>query len=97
MLCRKDRGSVQGGSNQAADPMWEKIWKTNCPNKVKHFLWRFAHNIHPPRRNLARRGMKLDTKCPVCNQLDEDEGHLFLKCKLAKQVCQEWDKLKDLV
>jgi hypothetical protein len=102
MLRRKDRGSAQGGSNQAADPIWEKIWKTKCPNKVKHFVWRFAQNSHPLRRNLARRGMKLDTKCPVCSRLDEDGGHLFFKCKLAKHVwCElklekEWDELKDL-
>jgi hypothetical protein len=29
--------------------------------------------------------MKIPTRCPVCDQL-EDGGHLFLKCKLAKQL-----------
>jgi hypothetical protein len=57
-----------------------------CPNKIKHFAWRLVHNSHPLRINLARRGMKIDTKCPLCQRLDEDGGHLFLKCKMAKQV-----------
>lgn len=102
LLRRKDSGSAQGGSNREADPLWEKLWKSKCPNKVKHFIWRLAHNSRPLRRNLVRRGMKIDTKCPVCNRLDEDGGHLFLKCKLAKNVWRELqldhecDKLKDL-
>ena len=26
----------------------------------------------------------VETKCPVCNRLDEGGAHLFLKCKLAQ-------------
>jgi hypothetical protein len=46
--------------------------------------------------------MKIDTICPVCNCFDEDGGHLFLKCKLAKNIWrelkleQECDRLHDL-
>lgn len=49
--CREDRlrraegGRAQGGSSQGVNPIWEKIWKVNCPNKVKHFLWRFAYIV----------------------------------------------------
>jgi hypothetical protein len=35
--------------------------------------------------NIARRGVDLDTRCAVCNKFFEDGGHLFLKCKYAKQ------------
>jgi hypothetical protein len=24
-----------------------KFWKVQCPPKVHHFLWSFAHNSHP--------------------------------------------------
>jgi hypothetical protein len=30
--------------------------------------------------------MEIDTVCPVCARSSEDGGHLFFKCKLAKQV-----------
>ncbi|XP_066373674.1 uncharacterized protein [Miscanthus floridulus] len=30
--------------------------------------------------------MDIDTKCPVCARDSEDGGHLFFKCRLAKQV-----------
>lgn len=97
IICREERlqnserGRANGGSSHGMDPVWDKIWKLDCPNKVKHFVWRLAHNSHPLRRNLFRRGMKIDTKCPVRDRLDEDGGHLFLKCKFAKQV---WRELK---
>jgi hypothetical protein len=70
--------------------LWNKIWNIQCANKVKHFMWRFCHNSHPLRMNLKRRGMVLDTRCVVCNRLDEDGGHLFLKCKFMVQV---WEHL----
>jgi hypothetical protein len=101
LLRRKNQGSAQGGSNGIVDPMWAKIWKSKCANKVKHFIWRLAHNSHPLRENLVRRGMKIDTICPVCNRFDEDGGHLFLKCKLAKNIWRElkldreWEKYKE--
>jgi hypothetical protein len=49
------------------------------------FLWGLAHNSLAVRQNLARRGMKDNTRCPMCNRLDEDCRHLFFKCKRAKE------------
>ena len=67
---------------------WHKIWQLKFPNKVKMFIWRLAHNSLPVRRNLARRGVQMDTICPVCHRLDEDCGHLFFKCKRARECWQ---------
>jgi hypothetical protein len=41
--------------------------------------------------NIRRRGIKLDTRCPVCWRLDEDGGHCFLECKY---VCACWRGLQ---
>lgn len=71
------------------EEFWRKLWKLKCPGKIKHFLWRMGHNSLALRVNLRRRGMDLDTKCVMCNRLDEDGGHLFLKCKLVKQLWRE--------
>jgi|UPI0001A83224 hypothetical protein len=60
LLRKKDKGSLQEG---AKVKLIQSGRRSNCPNKVKHFIWRFAHNSHPLRKNLERRGMKLDTKC----------------------------------
>ena len=33
--------------------------------------------------------MKIDTCCSLCQRLDEDGGHLFLRCKEVKGVWRE--------
>ena len=67
---------------------WKDIWQLKCPPKVRHFFWRFTHNSLPLRKNISRRGMEIDTRCPVCWRLDEDgEEHCFLKCKYVKECC----------
>jgi hypothetical protein len=54
-VCRADiirnrvRACQQGGSGTDANGVWKKIWQVKCPNKIKHFLWRMAHNSHPIR------------------------------------------------
>ena len=58
---------------------------------MKHFIWRLAHNSLPLRQNIKRRGVKLDTICPMCHRLDEDGGHLFLKCKCVRQLWRALD------
>ena len=70
---------------------WKHIWDLELPGKVKIFLWRLAHNSLPTRMNIKRKGIELDTRCPVCNRLDEDGGHIFLKCKFVKHVWQALD------
>ena len=82
-LGRDASSSTAASSN--AECNWHKIWQLKFPNKVNMFIWRLAHNSLPVRRNLARRGVKTETVCPVCYRLDEDCGHLFFKCKMAKE------------
>lgn len=45
----------QRGESTTGDPdmsMWRQIWKLECPGKVQHFMWRFAHDSHPLLRNV---------------------------------------------
>jgi hypothetical protein len=80
------RDASSSGSAQGTDGVfaWYKIWQLKFPNKVDMFIWRMVHNSLPVRRNLARRGIELDTVSPVCKRFDEDCGHLFFKCKGAR-------------
>ena len=65
---------------------WYRIWKLQIPNIVKMFMWRLAHNSLPVRKNVSRRGVELDTKCPVCQRLDEDCGHFSLSVNMLNGV-----------
>jgi hypothetical protein len=88
---RKDRRGAQSSSNgtDLENEMWKKLWKLECPGKIKHFLWRFAHNSLALPIGLEKRGMELDTKCVMCERQNEDGCHLFFKCKYAMPVWKE--------
>ena len=74
---------------------WSKIWKLNVQNKIKMFVWRMAHNALQVKLNIARRGVDLDTRCPMCLRSDEDSGHLFFKCKAVK-LCWRLLNMEDI-
>jgi hypothetical protein len=77
------------GTDNSSKFNWQAIWEAPCPLKIQQFLWRLAHNSLPVRKNIQRRGMEIDTICPVCRRLDEDGAHTFLKCKLVKELWKE--------
>jgi hypothetical protein len=70
-------------------PFWAKIWNLKLPAKVRIFIWRLSHNSLPLRMNIKRKKIDLDTRCPMCYRVDEDGGHLFLKCKKVKQIWRQ--------
>lgn len=85
----KIRDQVNGADaspSSASNLNWKKIWKLNVANKVKVFVWQLAHNSLQVKMNIAKRGVILDTLCPVCHRFDEDTGHLLFKCK-DMQLC----------
>lgn len=86
----EDRESSTGGGGSTSEQRvminWCKIWRIPVPNKIKHFLWRLAHNTVAVRANLRRRGMDIDVNCLFCRTKDEDSWHLFFKCKHVKKI-----------
>jgi hypothetical protein len=87
-----ERESLQGQESSSSSNgegtkfEWKKLWALPLPNKVLHFLWRMATYSLPVRMKLKRRGMDVDTRCPVCYRFDEDGGHCFLKCKPVRKL-----------
>jgi hypothetical protein len=63
-----------------------KIWMLLVPNKIKHFIWRLAHNTTPFCASLRRKGMDISPLCPVCRAHHEDGGHSLFKCKRVKEI-----------
>ncbi|WVZ54075.1 hypothetical protein U9M48_004939 [Paspalum notatum var. saurae] len=85
-LVVRRNADASSSTSMQGENIWKSIWNVNVTNKIKMFLWRLAHNSHPVRANIARRGAKIDTLCPMCSRFDEDCGHLFFKCKKVKHV-----------
>ena len=85
----RQRGESSRPPNSAGSNIWKKIWKLPGPPKIKQFVWRVAHNSLALKQNISRRGIRLDTRYPVCFHFDEDGGHCFLKCKAIRQCWRE--------
>jgi len=79
---RSTRGcqSSSGGSVMKEEH-WKGLWKIKCSGKIKHFLWRMAHNSLALRMGLQRRGMEVDTRYVVCQRMNEDGGTCFSSAK----------------
>jgi hypothetical protein len=80
----------ESSSSQLSDERsaWKKIWKLDCPAKTKQFIWRIAHNSLALKMNI-KKGIQLDTRCPICWRFDGDGGHCFLKCKSVKHCWRD--------
>ena len=83
------KGESSNIQRKGESTIWKKIWRLPGPPKIKQLLWRVAHNSLPFKLNIKRRGIFLDTKCPVCARFDEDGAHCFLKCKAVRQCWRE--------
>lgn len=84
-LDRDAASSREVSANNTVKFNWNHIWSLNAPCKVKMFVWRLAHNSLANRMKIKKLGVELDTRCPVCLRLNEDGGHVFLKCKKVKE------------
>lgn len=86
----RQRGEASSIANNPPREMAsKKIWKVPAVPKIRQFLWRVAHNSLAFKLNISRRGVKLDTRCPVCYRFDEDGAHCFMKCKAVRQCWRE--------
>lgn len=69
--------TLSTGSNPTS---WNKL----LPLKVNILMWRLVNERLPTIINLDKRGMDLhSTRCPMCDEDQETELHIFGKCKVA--------------
>lgn len=84
---RNDSAASSSRDGGESEKVWSMIWNMQAPSRLKHFLWRLAHNSLALRLNLKRRGNRVDDdRCFMCARQGEDGGHLFLKCKLVRAL-----------
>ncbi|GJN40511.1 hypothetical protein PR202_gb29733 [Eleusine coracana subsp. coracana] len=64
---------------------WSRLWKSWAPPKCKVFLWLAIRNWCWTADRLAKRGLPHPSKCPLCDQEDEDVQHLLTTCVLPRE------------
>ncbi|GKB67695.1 RNA-directed DNA polymerase, eukaryota [Tanacetum coccineum] len=71
-------------------------WIKSVPIKINVFTWKLHLDRLPTRVNLVRRGVQVSsTLCPICDEEQEDNSHLFFLCDVARDVsrliCRWWN------
>ncbi|KAL4584362.1 hypothetical protein LXL04_008962 [Taraxacum kok-saghyz] len=65
----------------------ETRWNKYMPIKVNVFVWRALLNRIPTRKNLVDKNSDISSLfCPCCELQTEDVSHVFLHCKVARQL-----------
>ncbi len=72
---------------------WKCIWKSKVPPRVNFFIWTAALGKILTADNLRRRHVILVSWCCMCKGDGETIDHLFLHCKVAKEM---WDTVFNL-
>ena len=85
----KGREESPGCSNNSKmTAIWKVIWNLQCPNKVKHFMWRACRNVLPTKQCLLHRKLLTEDKCDFCGD-SESSGHILSGCMIAKETWNE--------
>ena len=72
---------------------WKCIWRSKVPPRVNFFIWTAALGKILTADNLRRRHVILVSWCCMCKGDGETIDHLFLHCKVAKEM---WDTVFNL-
>jgi hypothetical protein len=91
--------TVKNGYEALSKSLWNtnlggwrrKIWKWECPLKIKLFVWLLAENKILSWKNLQKRGWKGLGICNLCKKDRESTKHLFINCSFTRSV---WEELK---
>lgn len=62
----------------------KKIWLAKVPQRVKNLVWRAVSNGLPTMSTLAKRGLKVDPRCPQCGEAMETTAHMVAQCSDSK-------------
>ncbi|KAL2944065.1 hypothetical protein RDABS01_032412 [Bienertia sinuspersici] len=73
-------------SNDKPSVLWQNVWTTNTPPKMRNLGWKALHDVVPVRGNLARRGMEIDAYCPLCGEEVETVMHAMVYCREVQPV-----------
>ncbi|XP_031120505.1 uncharacterized protein LOC116023644 [Ipomoea triloba] len=72
-----------GSEGEQEDLDW--VWRTNCTEKIKIFLWKILKNGLMTNVERQRRGLSATATCPCCGVYDETMDHLFRQCDVAAE------------
>ncbi|KAM6557738.1 hypothetical protein CsatB_004757 [Cannabis sativa] len=83
--------SLKGtGSESEASDFWKALWSLKLPPKIKNLMWRAGSNCLPTLSQLASKRVPVNTRCPLCEEMDETISHILLTCRVVKLA---WERV----
>ena len=70
--------------------LWKKMWQLTLPAKIRIFSWKACMDGLPTRLNLAKRGLNIEAKCPLCEKALESTSHALIQCDKLGDVWWNW-------
>jgi hypothetical protein len=64
-------------------PVWNLIWKSTLPQKMKIFAWKIVTGALATCENKWRRHLDTIATCRLCGLTDEDSYHALISCPSA--------------
>lgn len=74
---------------QPQNRIWDIIWRSDIPPKIRHFLWKLVSGILPTRELLHKRHIAAAPKCPLCFNGPETVSHVFFSCGLLQDFWED--------
>ncbi|XP_056688409.1 uncharacterized protein [Spinacia oleracea] len=65
---------------------WKRLWKCDMMPKWKIFIWKIMNRAIAIKRNLQKRGMRVDGRCALCMEFTESDNHLFRDCSMSNHI-----------
>jgi ribonuclease HI len=91
-LCSGQQSNKPDGDR----PIWDVIWKTKVPQKIKIFTWRLATEALAVQKSRFCRNMTLDPTCSICGREPEDGYHATMRCTKSVALRQNLRNVWDL-
>jgi hypothetical protein len=88
---KRDLGSCSS-SPDGNRSIWNLIWKSNVPPKIRIFGWRVATDSLATKRNKRRRSLELNDQCIICGNGEDDAHHAVVACTKAVALRQAMRK-----
>ncbi|KAL2928556.1 hypothetical protein RDABS01_006569 [Bienertia sinuspersici] len=77
---------IPSTSNNSSSNLWNRIWRTKVPTKIKNFAWRACKNGIPVKVNLFKRSACVESRCQLCGEDNKTTEHILLHCSEARKV-----------
>ncbi|KAF7831760.1 reverse transcriptase [Senna tora] len=70
--------------------IWKRLWKCECPEKVRYFLWKINHDCIMTEVQRKKRGISIFDVCKRCGLAAESTTHAIRDCVWVRGI---WEML----